>query len=150
MTEPTQQEQVSTSKFNWRWFLLTLVMFVVFLGTQILALATDDWVPFWIQISVSLLFLVFALCNCVFFTYEVSTNIETHKLAWRTARLAFKPYILWTSIAMMTLSWVIALVSYNSQWFFIAFGTTLLVFVIGFYSLRTLVQQIESTETDIK
>ncbi len=149
MTKRFQQEEFTPPKTNWWWFLLTLVLVLVFLGTHILVFVTDDWVPFWIQITVITLFSVFAVCNCIFYTYQVSTNLSAHEVSWRTARVVLKPYILWASVALMTLSWVVALINYSSLWFFIAIGTTLLVFVIGFFSLRSLVRQIESTETDI-
>ncbi|MYC25053.1 MAG: hypothetical protein F4X56_03940 [Gammaproteobacteria bacterium] len=149
MKEPAQQEKIVTPSFNWRWLLLTLLVIIAFLGYSLLEYFTDDWVPLWIQISVLILFLVFSVCNCIFYTYQVSTNVNAHEVSWRTAKVVFKPHFLWVSVVLMTLSWVVALVIYNSWWFFIAFGTTLLVFVIGFFSLRSLVQQIESTETDI-
>ena len=149
MTEPSQQEQFPLPKTNWRWFLMTIVIVFAYLGFLLVDYFTDNWVPFWIQISVSMLFFVFALGNCVFYTYEVSTNLGSDKLAGRAARVAFQPYILWVSIAVMILSWIVALILYKNLWFFIALGTTLLVLVVGFFSLRSLVQQIESTETDI-
>ena len=149
MTETSKQEQFVPPPTNWWVFSLTLVAVLVFLGTHILAYATVDWVPFWIQISVSTLFFVFAVCNCIFYTYQVSTNLHDHDVSWRTARVVLKPYILWASIAVMILSWIVALIIYDSLWFFIAIGTTVLVFVVGFFSLRSLVQQIDSTETDI-
>ncbi|MXZ55582.1 MAG: hypothetical protein F4227_00580 [Gammaproteobacteria bacterium] len=149
MTESSQQEQFTPLQTNWWWFLLTLVAVLVFLGTHILAFVKDDWVPFWIEGSVTLLFFVFAVCNCIFYNYQVSKSLNAHELSWRAARVVLKPYILWASIAVMILSWIVAMIFYNSLWFFIAIGTTLLVFVVGFFSLRSLVQQIESTETDI-
>lgn len=149
MTESSQQEKFTPPQTNWWWFLLTLVAVLVVMGTHILAFVTDDLVPFWIEISVTLLFLVFAVSNCIFYNYQVSKSLNAHELSWRAARVVLKPYILWASIAVMILSWIVALIFYNSLWFFIAIGTTLLVFVFGFFSLRSLVQQIESTEADI-
>ena len=116
------------------------------LGFQVLFYFRGDWFPFWVKISVMIVFLLVFVALAVHFTITVTRKGLP---LLREVAFVFKPYILWASIALMTLSWVIALISYKLLWFLIAFGTTLLVFVIGFFSLRTLVQQIESTETDI-
>ena len=149
MTEPYQQEKFTPPQTNWWWFILTIVVVFAYLGFLLLDVSTNDWVPYWTQIPVSILFLVFAVCNCIFYNYQVSKSLNAHELSWSAARVVLKPYILWASIAVMILSWIVSLITYNSLWFFIAIGTTLLVFVIGFFSLRSLVQQIDSTETDI-
>ncbi|MCY3541610.1 MAG: hypothetical protein OXH31_06855 [Gammaproteobacteria bacterium] len=146
MTEPSQH---SIPQTNWRWMLLALVSIWAFFGFSLLVFFTDDWVPFWIQISIAILFATLAIGLCVHFIYEVSKNLSEYKLTWRSVRLGFKPFILFACVALMVLSWIVALFKYNLVWCLIALGTTLLAFSIGFYSLRNAVQQIQSTETDI-
>lgn len=129
-----------------RWALLEMITALAFLGFQLLFYFRGGWFPFWVKISVTTAFLLVFVAFLAHFTISVSRK-DLPPL--REVTLTFKPYILWACIALMILCWVIALIRYDSLWFYIAFGTTLLVFVIGFFSLRALVQQIESTETDI-
>ena len=126
--------------------LLEIITALTFLGFHLLFYFRGGWFPFWVKISVTIVFLLVFVAFAAHFTISVSKK-DLPPL--REVAFTFKPYILWASIALMILCWVIALIKYNSLWFYVAFGSTLLVFVIGFFSLRALVQQIESTETDI-
>ena len=148
MTEPSQQKEFSPPQINWWWSLLTLVVVSVCLGTYILAFAKEDLVPYWVQITAIALMLVLTVIESVRYFRQIRKYYSIEVLG-HAARVAFKPYILWASVAFMTLTWVVALIIYNSVWLFVALGTTVLVFILGFFSLRRLVQQIESTETDI-
>ena len=144
MKEQTRAREGILTSPQWN-LLLSIAVFCSF-GFQLLCYFRDSWFPFWVKISVSIFFGLLCVACAIHFTSDFSRNGLP---LLREVAFVFKPYILWASIALMTLSWVIALISYELLWFLVAFGTTLLVFVIGFFSLRTLVQQIESTETDI-
>lgn len=143
MNEQTYLEAI---RFPRVWWCYLLSFMFASVGFQSLFYFKDSWFPSWIQGLFYIVFFVLSVVNLGYMIYHVNRNIGAYKLSWRTGRVVLKPYILWASVALMILSWVVALIFYNALWFFVALGTTFLVFIVGFFSIRKAIHRSEPSD----
>ena len=110
------------------WSLLLSIAVLGSFGFQLLCYFRDSWFPFWVTISVFILFGLLCVACAIHITIVVSRN---ELPSFR--EVAFKPnwfwYLLFGSITSTVVSWGVALIFYNLLWFFVVLGTTM--FMVG-------------------
>ena len=144
-----ERTKLAAKPFPRLWWSYIFAYTLTALVFQLLIYFRSYWVPHWLQGLALIVFFVLAVFNVLYITYHFTQNIEGYRQDFRTIRFVFKPIMLFACVALMVLSWIVALFMYNLMWSLVALCTTLLALTIGFFSLRNAVQQIQSTETDI-
>ena len=143
MNKQTYLEAIQFPKV-WSYYFLAFVF--TSLGFHFLFYFKDNWFPVWIQGLFYIVFFVLSVVNLMYMIFHINRNIGAYKLSWRTGKVVLKPYILWVSVSAMILSWAVALIFYNALWVFVALGTTFLVFIIGFFSIRKAINESEPSD----
>lgn len=140
MNEQTRTLEVVLMKPLWN--LLYMITAFAFLGIQLLFYFRGSWFPFWVKISVTVLFVLVWVAFLTHFTIVIS-----RKGLPSLREVAFKPFWFWYlllgSIGVTVLSWGVALIFYNLWWFLLALGTTMFMGGCCWVGIKRAVKQLE-------